>query len=111
MNDWRTQGLCNPDNADLFDRRASYLTEDNLRALQLCRACPVRKTCAEDVLGAPSDRRALVIAAGMTFDRDGEPCTPNMPPDLGRRRQQWREAARRARDRARAERAREEVAA
>lgn len=97
MTDWRRHGLCNLDNADLFDRRDYQLTPQNMVALRLCAACPVRQECADDILSVPDSRRMGVIAGGMVFDQVGSPSMPNVAHNAERRREQWREAKRRER--------------
>lgn len=95
--DWRRRARCHPSTAEWFVYTGRGLTEINLEALRLCRTCPVRTQCGDDVTGLPDNLRAGLIVAGIVYDADGRQTRPDVNIASATRREQWRAAKERAR--------------
>lgn len=96
--DWRARALCGPDTAEWFVVARASLTEANLAALDMCKRCPVRRECAEDILAADPELRVNLLAAGMLFGKHGLQVPVKVPSvwtlqDRARRRRRIEEEA------------------
>lgn len=83
--DWRPAGACATPGVDPEDWVTTGwgkpLTAANLRALGLCRACPVRAACLSYYERLTPDLRRDVVAGGVWWDSQGNERDPKLRKD------------------------------
>lgn len=72
-NDWHHRARCRDSDPTWFDTTSGTLSNTNMLALRICRVCPVRPECRDDMRDA---KPSSIIAGGWVWYADGRP-TPH----------------------------------